>query len=201
MNDFPSAPLCITMKTITLKCEQCKNTFERPLKEHTRSRKLNRKSFCGLSCFGKYNNKQRPEDFGRKLYEKQKKTFDIKKFCGNRKDEFSPFRYFLARGRFSMVKHKMDVDIDLKYLKELWNAQRGICPYTGIKMILPRSTYKSNNIRTLKKASLDRIDSSKGYLKGNVEFICYGINIAKNDFTKEETKEFLRSIDFSVTHS
>ena len=50
-----------------------------------------------------------------------------------------------------------------------------------------------------RKASLDRINSSKGYVKGNVEFVCSSINLAKNSFTREQMKEFLRSIDLGVT--
>lgn len=54
----------------------------------------------------------------------------------------------------------------------------------------------------MKKASLDRIDSSKGYIEGNVEFVCVWLLITqKNSFTKEDMKEFLHSIDLSVTRS
>jgi hypothetical protein len=44
------------------------------------------------------------------------------------------------------------------------------------------------------KASLDRIDSTKGYIKGNVEFVCLAINYAKNKFSKEDTLTFLNEI-------
>lgn len=42
------------------------------------------------------------------------------------------------------------------------------------------------------KASLDRIDSSKGYIEGNVEFVCSAINLAKNNFSKEAMVSFLQ---------
>lgn len=54
--------------------------------------------------------------------------------------------------------------------------------------------YHSKESCSLKRASLDRIDSSKGYIKGNVEFVCYAINLAKNSFTRDEMKEFLKEV-------
>ncbi len=89
-----------------------------------------------------------------------------------------------------MKKHHSELDV--KYLKELWESQNGICPYTGIKMLLPETT--SQMFRSPKKASLDRIDSSKEYTRGNVEFVCQAINLAKNSFTREEMKEFISEI-------
>lgn len=40
------------------------------------------------------------------------------------------------------------------------------------------------------QASLDRIDSSRGYVKGNVEFVCLAVNFAKSTFSKEQMLEF-----------
>lgn len=89
-----------------------------------------------------------------------------------------------------MLQHRSEIDV--QYLKELWDNQNGICPYTGIKMLLPKTS--TDFFHSLKKASLDRIDSKKGYIKGNVEFVCSAINLAKNSFTREEMKEFLSEI-------
>lgn len=90
-----------------------------------------------------------------------------------------------------MRAHKNNLDV--MYLKELWDNQDGICPYTGIKMVLPQTSAEWH-IHSLKKASLDRIDPSKDYERGNVEFVCLAINLAKNSFTREEMKEFLGEI-------
>lgn len=38
------------------------------------------------------------------------------------------------------------------------------------------------------------IDSSKGYIKNNVEFVCFGINLEKCNFTKEETISLIKEI-------
>ena len=65
-------------------------------------------------------------------------------------------------------------------------------------MILPRNTLEYNKTKSLMKASLDRIDSSKGYVEGNVEFVCCAINLAKNDFCKEAVVDFLNQTTASL---
>ena len=119
----------------------------------------------------------------------------IKVFAGNRRDEYSPFKEFFRRARTAYRTSRYGLaDIDLPYLKMIWEQQKGICPYTQIKMTLAENPLKYRKIQSLKKASLDRIDSTKGYIKGNVEFVCSGINLAKNSFTCEEMREFITEI-------
>jgi len=175
------------MKTIKIQCSECQTTFERSLKEHTRSIKLNRPEFCSGTCSTIRRNKElTPEE--------RAHCYDISRHAGDRQDEFSPFRKFLSKGRSSIKRHGHGMNIDVEYLRTIWNAQNGVCPYTGIKMLLPKNTSNKDGIHSLKKASLDRIDSSKGYIKGNVEFVCQAINLAKNSFTREEMKEFISEI-------
>lgn len=182
------------MNTIKLKCDECGKSFERLLKEYKRSQKRKRKSFCGRTCQARNGNRKRDTEF----YKTH--CYNISQHAGCRQDEYSPFRRFLSKSKFSIIKHGNK--LTLEYLKSLWEKQNGTCPYTGVKMILPKNTGKSNRIKSLKKASLDRIDSSKGYEEGNVEFVCLGINLAKSDRTKEEMISFVHEIKqntFSIT--
>lgn len=103
----------------------------------------------------------------------------------------SPFGYFIDKSR---SRNLYEYDITVDFLKELWERQNGKCPYTGIKMILPESKLSFRKCRSIEKASLDRIDTTKGYLKGNVEFVCQGINFAKHDYSKEEVLQFINKI-------
>lgn len=48
------------------------------------------------------------------------------------------------------------------------------------------------------RASLDRIDSSKGYIKGNVQFVATPINYLKGTMSDETTKAYLREIAASI---
>lgn len=172
------------MKTVKTKCKWCQKEFEKTKSEYNRSKKLNRPHFCGLACTALYRNKNWSSE------DRKRQCYPIKKHSNNARDEYSPFRKFLQKGRASLLIHKCDIDV--VYLKELWEKQNGICPYTGIKMILPETT--THNVRSPKKASLDRIDSSKEYVRGNVEFVCCAVNLAKNSFTRDEMKEFFSEI-------
>src|ERR1035437_1044356 len=177
-----------------VECDYCGNLFEKENKEINRCKKRKMGNYCDRSCTAHYRNNLMTDEYWMKQYEKQKKTFDIKSQCGNRRDEYSCFRFYSRKNRFSIIRHKNQINIDEKYLKEIWDKQMGICPYTGIKMLLPKTTHQCHQLKSLKKASLDRIDSSKGYLKGNVEFVCMAVNLAKNNHTKEEMLYFVKDI-------
>jgi hypothetical protein len=114
----------------------------------------------------------------------------------NRRDEFSPFKYYVNKSRSAeRIKWYGQPNITVEYLKSLWDKQDGKCPYTGLKMDLPRTT-RDHDIKVGNpyKASLDRIDSDKGYVEGNVEFVCYAINLAKNHLSREQMLDFVARI-------
>jgi len=56
------------------------------------------------------------------------------------------------------------------------------CPLLGLK--LTYANYKGN--AQANYASLDRIDSSKGYVKGNIQILSFRANSMKGDATLEE---------------
>ena len=82
----------------------------------------------------------------------------------------------------SKKRHNTESDIDSKYLIKLWNDQDGICFYSGTKMILP----KFRRGRACDSASIDRMDSSKAYLKSNIAWCCWGCNAGKSNFSTTE---------------
>lgn len=65
--------------------------------------------------------------------------------------------------------------IRTSYLRELYNKQKGRCYYTGVEMAL-LSEKKMDPFLM----SIDRQDSSKGYIEGNIVLCCLGINYLKN---------------------
>ncbi len=78
----------------------------------------------------------------------------------------------------------LDVQIDYDYLLALYREQGGRCAIMKIPM-----THEFNNLRSI---SVDRIDSSRGYIPGNVQLVCQFINTAKKDHSNEEC--------FSILH-
>lgn len=187
---FLSRPLFMYMNT-TVKCDWCERMFEKSNSEINRCKKRTMANCCSRSCTAKLRNSRRTKEYYKNQYIKHPV---LAGHAGNRLNELSPFKTFLNSGRASMVKHKNDLNIDAQYLKDVWERQNGICPYTGVKMMLPKSSSKYHTIHSLKKASLDRIDSSIGYRKGNVEFICLAINLAKNNHTKKDMIDFIKEI-------
>ena len=157
-------------KLITIKCDYCGKEFEKPLSEYNRNIKLGRANYCSRVCSGKMCNKNN----------KQKGNISCLN-PSNRRDQYTPFRYYFRNTK----KRFKDFNLSLEYLKQLWEKQKGICPYTGIKLQL--AEYKTNHNNPIYTASLDRIDSSKGYIIGNVQFISTAINYMKNNMSHKDT--------------
>lgn len=65
-----------------------------------------------------------------------------------------------------------------KQYKELVINSCGVCSLTGIPFNFTNNTYKRNPF----SASIDRIDSTKGYFVGNVRLVCVAVNIALNEW-------------------
>jgi uncharacterized protein YeeX (DUF496 family) len=78
---------------------------------------------------------------------------------------------------------KRDFDIDLDYVCELWDLQKGKCEVSGIPM-----THKFND---LKAVSIDRIDSEKGHVRGNVQLVCQFVNYAKRHHSNEAIRAII----------
>jgi hypothetical protein len=81
------------------------------------------------------------------------------------------------------------VDITKQDLYDLWDNQQGKCALSGIEM-----TYISNCGRIPTNVSVDRIDSSKGYIKGNVQLVCMAVNQMKNDLDTQTLLMFCNAI-------
>lgn len=76
-----------------------------------------------------------------------------------------------------------DTCITPEYLRGLYDAQDGKCAITGIEMTHVRGVDDlSRNI------SIDRIDSSKGYVHGNVQLVCKIVNLMKHEQSLEELR-------------
>lgn len=149
--------------------------------------RLGRKAYCSRACGAKANIET--------TMPKEKRTHAHLK-PGNRLDELSPFRWHLKNVRRRVKENKKKVyDITLEYLKELWESQDGKCPYTGWPMKnLECCTPDKQLPLTPDRASLDRIDSSKGYIKGNVQFVCYMAQCCKGAFSSQQMIEFCEAV-------
>jgi hypothetical protein len=167
-------------KTKKVLCNNCGNKFEKAISEIKRTEKKNGNHYCSSKCAASKNSK-----------------LNLGEWCGNgnydriknirQRDEFTPFREYLRRAH----RRKLIGDLTLNDLKEVWDKQKGICPYTGIKLKIKD---KNSKIHVFELASLDRIDSNKLYEKGNVIFVSTPINYMKNTMTEKETIKFCKII-------
>ena len=171
-------------KITIFKCDCCGQDAVKPTSEYNRNLKSGKKNFCSQGCAAIYNNTHREYTVSDKLKE------HLLSISNNKRDEFTPFRYTL---RCVKRRFQKECNIELQDLKDLWEKQQGICPYTGLHLILPEDVYNSRDDITI-RASLDRIDSSKGYIKGNIQFVSTPINYLKSTMSDAQTKQFLKRI-------
>lgn len=78
-------------------------------------------------------------------------------------------------------KQHLGFNLDLMFLLDLYESQKGFCAISGVEM-----TYLAGDGRRYTNISIDRIDSSKGYLRDNVQFVCDIVNVMKQQLTKNE---------------
>lgn len=171
----------------TIICDNCGKEFQKPLSEIKRSALAGRNNYCCRECVGQGLSRIRKGILKGPANEKTRQH--LKEMCNNRRDNMTPFRYTLR----SIKRRFKTVDVDLNDLKEQWERQDGICPFTGLKLTLPEDG-NIKNVDFFIRASLDRIDSAKGYIKGNIQFVSTPINFMKNDKSDDEVKSFLKKI-------
>ncbi len=90
----------------------------------------------------------------------------------------STLRDALRQAARRACKRSLPVDIDEDFLVDLVEAQGARCAVSGIRFNplsgpLKRSPYG---------VSIDRADSSKGYVRGNVRLVCLAVNLALGEW-------------------
>ncbi len=162
-----------------VKCYTCGKEFDRILSEINRANKLGRKIYCSRSCCGKDN-----------IFKSEKRRARPENLrSGRETDEFSAFRLFWRTAKRRAEEKGNVFNITLENLKQVWDRQKGICPYTGWKLDNPK-TSGGIRIKSPTRASLDRKDSSKGYTLENIQFVSYMANCAKNEVNEKELINF-----------
>ena len=118
------------------------------------------------------------------------------------KDRYSRYDKKVAQGK--TIRHKIlsnfqtwkmkcrkrgwKFNLSSDFLVELWNKQGGKCFYTGEELTLDRLR------RIGDSASLDRIDSTRGYTKDNVVWTSRFVNTSKGQRNFDEFISFCRTV-------
>ena len=80
------------------------------------------------------------------------------------------------------IKRNISFNVSLSYLWDLYLLQNKKCAITG------------DSICDINKASLDRIDSTVGYLENNVQWVTYRANVSKHTMTMQELYNFCQKV-------
>lgn len=87
-------------------------------------------------------------------------------------------------------QRNIEIMITIDYIWSLFEKQNGKCALSGLSLRFNLSG-ENRNTRT---ASLDRIDSSKGYIEGNVQWVHRQINKMKMDLDESEFIDFCKAV-------
>lgn len=93
----------------------------------------------------------------------------------------------LDKTRYTKLKRSAktrgyEFNLSLEELWQLFQDQKQTCAITG------------DYITHISDASLDRIDSTKGYVKGNVQWVTKQANVSKHVMSMEELYEFCKKV-------
>jgi hypothetical protein len=78
------------------------------------------------------------------------------------------------------VKIGVPVDVSIEFLWELYLKQNQLCALSGREIQF--GSHQSIGLNPKGTASLDRIDSSKGYVKENVQWVHKDVNMMKQGY-------------------
>lgn len=120
--------------------------------------------------------------------EKEKTLRQIRKKAFTLKEEWYPLASIKFTRKRQNVKKENKWEWDLNFEDLYWPSH---CPILGLELAYESSfdTKQENSV------SFDRIDSTKGYIKGNVHIISWRANRIKNDGTAEEHYKIANYLD------
>ena len=105
----------------------------------------------------------------------------------------------LSKTHYSSIKHNalrrnISFDVSLEFLWRLFEKQNGLCALTQLPITLLPLIKNSNVNWDVISASVDRIDSTKGYTEDNVWWVHKEVNRLKNNYSVEELVSWCKLI-------
>lgn len=161
----------------TRKCKDCRETKE--LNEENFVKRPTENGWRGR-CRICHNKNARFKQ------EMTKSELEVGKKYRDKYKKEKPLETLLKNARGNAKKYYREFNLTLAYLKSLWETQEGKCYYTN--RVIEFEVGLENSL------SIDRIDSSKGYIIGNVVFCQKKVNVMKNDASIEELLTFCKDV-------
>ena len=105
------------------------------------------------------------------------------------------FTYLKRRSKTGGHRKKdLTFDLSIEYLWDLFLKQNRKCVFSGEILTFGTLAQVRNKKDREPSASLDRIDSSKGYVEGNVQWVHKNLNIMKQDLTDDVFVEWCKKV-------
>lgn len=96
--------------------------------------------------------------------------------------------------KYNANKRGIEFNVSIEYLYSVFIKQAEKCALSAMDIILDRNITGRSKGMGVQTASLDRIDSSKGYIEGNVQWVHKDINFMKQSYSEEYFKELCKKI-------
>ncbi len=160
---------------ISITCTYCNVVFLKKISEYNRNKKVGRNNYCSHSCCSRAVKNPRLRS-----HEVLHNVADLSLF---------KYYYKMVQNR---IKRHPDFNLTILDIKEQWEKQKGICPYSGVQLSLRKLNEKRTDL--IYEASIDRIDSSKGYIVGNIQFVSIPINYMKSTMNHEQMLDLCKII-------
>lgn len=141
-------------------------------------------------CKKCYNNKTRKKSYEKhkeRLKEEYKINPEKRKYAKDRSKSFrenNPEAVIYGQARYRHYERFADTEFNLSIEDIVIPAA---CPILNVKLSKPGGDKKYS-------PSLDRIDNTVGYVKGNVRVVSYKANHMKADASREELENFANNI-------
>lgn len=100
----------------------------------------------------------------------------------------------IRRYKTGALKRKKEWAINPQYLYDLYEEQCHLCAISGIPIGFSEKGMGSAGAKYISTASLDRIDSSKGYIEGNVQWVHKDINKMKMNLQESKFFSIIKQI-------
>jgi hypothetical protein len=120
------------------------------------------------------------------LRAKKREEHHLWRGCGELDGQFYGFIKCHAKRR------GISFDLSITFLWELFLRQGRMCALTGLPITF--ETLNSRKHGAIQTASLDRKDSSRGYVQDNVQWVHKDVNYMKNDYTMDRFLEVCRLV-------
>jgi hypothetical protein len=159
--------------------KKCSNVFNGNIvNEHNKNKKiclicLNEKTFNMFSLHDKFNKLSTRKDIC-KSCSRAKESREIRE----RTWEFDSKKIMLNNSKSRAKRSNMEFDIDVNDINI-----PNVCPVLGIPL------YRCKKENWNNSPSIDRIDNTKGYIKGNVIVVSRRANVLKKDATIDELQK------------